>query len=383
MVQPEDIRRKAEAIYLDFLRAWLDGEESYFPRTVPAQRNPGDDLLSAIRAVRRLRDGSREVLGYGYNVEWREVNSRKFGRNLFPARITFQSQEDLLRFVSKQREFALFATAASRLRCEFPVLGTWLRSNIREFIGAAEELDGLLGVLRYLVAHPRPDCFARELPVAVDTKFVEQNKGILRQWFDLVLPPHAIRADEDHFERRYGLKYLETQLFLRFLDSEVQRELGFPCPVLSLPLHTVGGWSLSGNSRVVIVENKVNLLTLPPLRRSLAIGGMGDGVSLLRYIPWLARVPIVYWGDTDTEGFEILSRLRGLFPRVQSMLMDDASLERWRSLASRGTGRNIPIPPHLREGEQTAFALCIEHDLRIEQERVPQKDVIGAFAELS
>ena len=383
MVQPEDIQRKAEAIYLDFLRAWLDGEESYFPRTVPAQRNPGDDLLSAIRAVRRLRDGSREVLGYGYNVEWREVNSRKFGRNLFPERITFQTQEDLLRFVSKQREFARFATAASRLRCEFPVLGTWLRSNIREFIGAAEELDGLLGVLRYLIAHPRPDCFARELPVAVDTKFVEQNKGILRQWFDLVLPPHAIRADEDHFERRYGLKYLETQLFLRFLDPEVQRELGFPCAVLSLPLHTVGGWPLPGNARAVIVENKVNLLTLPPLLRSVAIGGMGDGVSLLRYVPWLARVPIVYWGDLDSEGFEILSRLRGLFPRVQSMLMDDASLERWRSLASRGTGRNIPIPPHLREGEQAAFALCIEHDLRIEQERVPQKDVIGAFAELS
>jgi hypothetical protein len=382
MVQPEDIRRKAEAIYFEFLRAWLDGGESYFPRTVPAQRNPGDDLSSAIRAVRRLRDGSREALGYGYNIEWREVNSRKFGRNQFPERITFQTQEDLLRFVNKQREFALFTAAASRLRSEFPSLGPWLRSNVRDFIGAAEELDGLLGILRYLVSHPRPECFARELPVPVDTKFVERNKGILRQWLDLVLPAHAIRADEDHFERRFGLQYLENHLLLRFLDPEVQRELGFPCSVLSLPLHTLGGWSMNRGVRVVIVENKVNLLTMPPLPRTMAIGGLGNGVALLRYIPWLVSTSIVYWGDLDTEGLEILSRLRALFPHTRSVMMDEPAIARWRHLKVQGTGRKPVPPPHLSSSERVAFELCVEKNLRLEQERIPQSAVIEIFADL-
>ena len=41
----------------------------------------------------------------GYSIEWREVNSRKFGKNRFPVRILFETQDDLLRFTGKQREF--------------------------------------------------------------------------------------------------------------------------------------------------------------------------------------------------------------------------------------------------------------------------------------
>jgi hypothetical protein len=269
------------------------------------------------------------------------------------------------------------------VRSEFPALGTWLRSNVREFIAAAEELDGLLGVLRYLIAHPRPECFARELPVPVDTKFVERNKGILRQWFDLVLPPHSIRADEDHFERRYGLQYLETHLFLRFLDPAVQHELGFPCPVLSLPLQSVGRWSMPSDVRVVIVENKVNLLTLPALGRAVAIGGLGNGVALLRYIPWLANTPIIYWGDLDIEGLEILSRLRALFPQTHSVMMDEATIARWRHLTVQGTGRGAIPPPHLNSNERAAFERCVDLNVRLEQERLPQPDVVEAFVALA
>lgn len=379
MVQPEDIRRKAEAIYSEFLRAWLGSNHSFFPRVVPIQRDLEDDLSTAIQSVRRLREGSREIVGYGYNVEWREINSRKFGRNMFPGRITFETQEDLLRFIGKQREFALFSDAAGRLQAEFPALGTWIRSNVREFIASVDDLDGLVGVVRYLLAHPRPDCFARELPVPVDTKFIERNERILRQWFDLVLPPNTIRADEEHFDRRYGLRYLEPHLFIRFLDPDMQQELGFPCSVLSLPLQTVGGWSMKSDARVVVVENKVNLLTMPLLNRTVAIGGMGNGIPLLRYIPWLVGIPITYWGDLDIEGLEILSRLRALFPQVNSVMMDDASLERWRSLVRQGSGRKVPMPSHLNPREQAAFMVCIDQDLRLEQERVPQHSIIEIF----
>lgn len=80
---------------------------------------------------------------------------------------------------------------------------------------------------------------ARELPIPVDTKFIERHQGLLRRWFDIVLPPHAIRADEDHFERRYGLRYVEPHLLVRLLDSELKRELAFPCSEFSLPLSTL------------------------------------------------------------------------------------------------------------------------------------------------
>ena len=38
------------------------------------------------------------------------------------------------------------------------------------------------------------------------TKFVERHRRILREWLDIVLPPETIRADEEHFERRFGLR---------------------------------------------------------------------------------------------------------------------------------------------------------------------------------
>ena len=110
MIQPEDIRRKAENLYPDYLRAWLDGEDTFFPRIIPARRTlDGDNFSAAIQSVRRLREGSKEVTGFGYTVEWQEVNSRKFGRNRFPARILFETPCDFLRFTGKQREFSVFA----------------------------------------------------------------------------------------------------------------------------------------------------------------------------------------------------------------------------------------------------------------------------------
>jgi hypothetical protein len=283
MVQPEDILKKAHRIYSEYLRAWLSGDGAFFPRMVPAQRNPGEDLASAIRMVRRLREGSKEVVGYGYSVEWREVRSRKLGRNLFSERISFPSHDDLIRFVGKQREFLAFKAAVDRLRKEFPELERWMKSHVASLVAAAADLDGLLDVLRYFRDHPRPDCFARELPLAVDTKFVEHHEALLCEWLDLVLPPHAIRADEDHFARRFGLRYVEPQFFIRFLDTGVQQELGFPCSVLSIPLHAVKDWGVD-NVRLLVVENKVNLMTVPALPRTVAIGGMGNGIALLQYL---------------------------------------------------------------------------------------------------
>ena len=379
MVGPEDIRRKAKHIYADFLRASVAGSESsFFPRLVPTERELGADVVDAGRTVRALRDGSKELIGYGYTVEWREVNSRAFGRNWFPQRITFETREDLLRLIGKQHEFAEFAKAVGRLRHEFPALTQWVRSNVRALVAAADQLDGLLAVLRYFADHPRPACFARELPLPVDTKFVERNRRLLQQWFDLVLPPHAIRADETHFERRYGLRYVEPQVLVRHLDLDVQREMAFPCSVLSLPLHTLGDLTAT-DMRVIVVENRVNLLTMPRLQRTIAFGGMGNSVTLLTYVPWLARCPIAYWGDLDVEGLEILSRLRALFPNVASILMDEAALCRWRHLAVPGTGRNPETPPHLTLGEAAAFKTCAAENLRLEQERIPQLDVREAF----
>jgi hypothetical protein len=140
----------------------------------------------------------------------------------------------------------------------------------------------------------------------------------------------------------------------------------------------MGSWSVR-QFRVFIVENKVNLLTVPPLSRTIGIGALGKAVSLLRYLSWLGQMEVTYWGDLDVEGFEILSDMRAIYPQTRSVLMDEVTLLRWRQLAGRGTGRKPCVPTNLTAAEKQAFVLCCESNLRLEQERLPQQAVFDAL----
>src|SRR5205823_6364051 len=170
--------------------------------------------------------------------------------------------------------------------------------------------------------------FARELPIPVDTKFIERHQALLQEWLDILLPPSAIRADETQFELRYGLRYVEPHLYVRLLDPCLKSELGLPCSELSLPLHTLARLEVR-DAAAFVVENKVNLLTLPLIPRCIGFGALGRAVTLLRHVPWLGSTSLFYWGDLDVEGFEILSSLRALHPRTHSFMMDEDAIERW------------------------------------------------------
>ncbi|MCA9054479.1 MAG: hypothetical protein KDA75_11620 [Planctomycetaceae bacterium] len=382
MIRPDDIRQKALNLYSTWQVAWLN-DEPFFPKLIPCEKKLDDNIAIAAESVQRLRAGSKEQLGYGYSIEWKERNSRRHGRNNFPERILFETEEDFLRLINKQAEFAKFTAAVRAIRERFPQLTPWIRSHRKELVDAATELDGLFAVISYFVEHPRPNLFARELPVSVDTKFVERNRRILRAWFDIVLPPHQIRADEDHFDRRFGLRYVEPLILVRFLDDDVRAQSKSPWNECSIPLHTLADYAIPCR-RVVIVENKVNLLTLPQLPDTIAMGGLGNAVTDLRYLKWLADKEICYWGDIDIEGFEILSRLRTFLPQTRSTMMDLRSVAELRdSIGALGTGRTPSFnPAGLTNEESQAFEICASENLRIEQERIPQSIIADRIIQM-
>ncbi len=379
MIQPEQIRRKAENLYPQYLRAWLD-EEPFFPRQIPCGKELDESLSAAIASVQRLRADAKESRGFGYSIEWIERSSRMHGKNAFPQRIVFQTELDFLKYLGKEREFKRFVTAVERVKSRYPVLQNWIRSHRKLLIEVADEVDGLLEVVEYLAAHPRPNVFVRELPLSVDTKFVERNQRVLREWLDLTLPPHAIRTDETHFSRRYGLKYAEPLILVRFLDPAIQRLAASPWEECAIPLHNLARVPMKPD-RVVIIENKVNLLTFPSLAGGIALGGLGGGVTDLRYVPWLADSDLWYWGDIDVEGFQILSRLRIDFPATRSFLMDGETTSSWHlQIGTRGTGSKDPVPTNLTRAERAAYAVCVDENVRIEQERFPQPFVLDQLA---
>ena len=381
MIQPDEIQAKAERLYPAFLNSWLANEE-FFPRAVPCNKGLDDNLASAALSIQRLRDASKEVRGFGYSVEWEERTSRRHGKNRFPRKIVFESASDFLRLLNKQRAFSAFAAAVEKIRCRRPELEQWIRRHRDTLVSNDDVVDDLLDVVDYFAANPRPNVFARELPLSIGTKFIERNEGVLRAWLDIVLPPAAIVADEEHFARRFGLNYAAPLFYVRFLDPAIQRQLLVPWIDCAVPLHSLAETEIPA-SHVLVVENKTNLLTLPELPNAIGIWGMGYGALDLRYLAWLRNSSVWYWGDLDADGFCILSRLRVFLPHVRSLLMNNECLTTWlEAIGEQGIERRRESLPNLIESERLAYERCIFEKVRIEQEYFPQSFVIDSIRSL-
>ena len=279
--------------------------------------------------------------------------------------------EDLLRLAGVEEEFRFTQTFVGRVRESLPKLEDWIRRNVKTLHKHFDSLDGLVAVTKYFLANPWPDCYSRQLPVSVDTKFVSRNQLVLKQWLDELLPDSAIDPNETKFARRFGLRDGQKHRGIRFLDLELMREVGESHAELSLPIRTLKELSVT-NTTVFIVENRLNLFTLPDFERGLAIEGEGNAVNRLEPIGWLRQNRIVYWGDNDVEGFLILSRLRNIFPHVESVMMDLQTIVSHRKWCVEGNESQTLPPTNLTATELEAFSHCSVGNVRLEQEKILQ-----------
>lgn len=379
MITPKELKQKANRLVDQFIVDWYDGTAGeLFPLFVRADMTPSGTASEVANWATALRTGSKASVGRGYSIEMRFVNSRAYGQNEFPHRIYFETPADLLAFTNRQDEFDRTVRVASALRLAFPMLEDWGRRNLRSLSLLANDINNLVAVTEFLSQNPRPGVFARELPVPVHSKFVEENEGLLRAWLDRILPPASISADEEHFARRFGLRYVEPMVWIRALDLSLTSELGFPEPLIGLSIGGIARMRLE-RMRIIIVENRVNLLTLPPIRRALAMGGMGNAVLQLASLLSVSDCDVTYWGDMDAHGYEILDRFRRLIPRTRSALMDHATLERYSALGVEGPACELHDTKSLTPSERAAYEVCVTTRLRIEQERIPHTDVLQHF----
>ena len=385
LVSPQEIATKAENAYPRFLKQWIrGGEEDGFPPLCLRVNLKADtqDIPGTIAANEKLKSQSKAVLKWGYTVTYEQVRSRGFGNNPFPKKITIETLDDLLRLAKKGEEFAATCRVAQRVRAEFPQLEDWLVKHVRTLHQHATAIEGLIEVAQYFLEHPWPDCYARQIPVAVDTKFIGNHRPVLRQWLDLLLPASAIDVNESAFARRFGLRDGQLHRSIRLLDPQLQQELGLPFEELSLPLRTLADLPVQ-SATILVVENDLNLLTLPLMTRGLGIRGVGDSVTRLEGLCWLENNRVLYWGDIDVEGLLILSRLRNLFPHVESIMMDRVTLDCLEKHHGKGNNNTPSAPTNLTPGEMAAFEVCLQENCRLEQEKIPQAFVDQVIAAVS
>lgn len=339
MITPVDIREKclriwqSDAFWVDIAQGG-DFRPIEIPFGKPSPKEMLNDFSTLDEQLAVLRRASKEHKGYGYGIDYTEINHRQLGSQRVPARIYFETADDFLRYVGKKKEFDTFQELAAETQVVLPGLSDWVSKNPHSVIANSAIWHKLLAVCRYFQETPSPRLYLRQLDVPkVDTKFIESNKTILRSLLDEVLPKAAVDRDvtklsEHGFERRYRLLYEEPQVRFRILDKDLAY-LGMTD--LTIPVSQFNSLDFPA-ARVFFTENKTNVLCFPDVKESIAIFGGGYGIGVLKAAEWLRRKEIYYWGDIDTHAFSILSQLRGYFPHVHSILMDVKTLETFKEL---------------------------------------------------
>jgi hypothetical protein len=367
VITPHEITLKAERQYMPFLQSWLRGEP-FIPIVFPVGKR-SSDFVGLQKEVERLQAQEKMARGYGYRIQSETQQKRALGTQTVPVRIVLETPQDLLVLIEKEQEFILFEQDVKTIREQFPQLEIWLQSSPKKIIDQHGSWPGLLAVCQYFLDHPQPQHYIRELAINVDTKFIERHAGILRELLEHILPQEAIVQNAITFQQRFGLREEEIKVHMRFLDDQLSKHYGLAINELSIPHSQCAALPLAGQ-QCVITENKMTFLTLPPLPDTFAIFGAGFRVGSLSTISWLYECPIIYWGDLDAQGFQILSQLRSIFPHVVSLMMDKETLDTFIHFGVPGTPTIVRHLPHLTPQEHELFLHLAQNNIRLEQERI-------------
>lgn len=379
MITPREIKDKTERKYITFLQSLV--EKRAFERLViRGDKSYTKSSLSEFeREIQLIHSHSKEKMGFGYSLDFQKVNTKYLGAQDLPTSIYFDNENDFLKFLGKENEVNSFKSNVEIILREFPTLKDWIIKNPKKVINNSNEWQSILQVCLYFKQNPKPNLYIRELPIKVHTKFIEINKSIIRELLDILIPEY-VKSEENEFESRFNLKYSESQVRFKVLDKTISDAFFSGIDDIAIPVSQFEKLSLP-IKKVLVVENKTTLyttLTLPKMNETIAIFGSGFGVFNLKNVHWFDNLKLLYWGDIDVQGFEILSKFRAYFPQTKSVLMDNQTFEKYFE-DDYGTPTNISTSLNLTDEEQELYEILNLNNWRLEQEKIPLEYVYKYF----
>ncbi|NDV46332.1 DUF3322 and DUF2220 domain-containing protein [Paludibacter sp. 221] len=367
MITPTEIKFKAEKKYSAYLQS-IVMDIPFDKIIILGDKKPSRNLAEYQTEITALLSQSKEKKGYGYIIKFHTISKKEIGKQDIPSEISFQTESDFLKFLHKEKEVAEFRTDYRLILSRFSELKEWIIKYPKKIIENHLQWNDLLKVCDYFTKNPKPNLYIRELPIQIHTKFIEKNKGIIKELLDILISGY-IDKNETNFEKRFNLKYAESTVRFRILDKNISSHYFSEINDLNIPICQFEKLYLP-IKKVFVAENKMNIFTFPLIEKSLIIFGCGFGVEILKNVEWLKHTELYYWGDIDAQGFEILSQFRGYFPNVKSILMDKLTFDKYYD-DDKGTPNTNSVELNLTIEEQELYELLKENNLRLEQEKVP------------
>lgn len=317
-----------------------------------------------------------------FRVEYKTVRHRLVGENRLPDQVWVDDLETAILLLNKQQEISAFSKLQQITRQRAPKLLDWLIQYPIKTLSLASDWSKLLDFVLWRKKHVNSEIYLRQVSLpGIDTKFIEQQRSILAQLLDQILPPEQINqaySGVKHFEKRYGFRSKPERIRIRVPSLEPAIMPGKDGDITL----TAEDFSQLNQlvqfmvqiKRIYITENEINFLSFPLPQDSLVIFGAGYGFEALTKADWLERLEIFYWGDIDTHGYAILDQLRNKFPKVKSLLMDEQTLLKHQYFWVKENKPENKALSRLNSEEQQIYQHLLNNhyaeNLRLEQERV-------------
>jgi hypothetical protein len=369
MITVAELKKKANAIYNEYLQSIVEANHRFFPRQIRSNKKPSEDFIKMKEELDELISGSTDRKSFGYSIHYEPINTKRHGLQNLPQAIIFENEANYLKFIGKEREVVLYKKNIFLITSAFPILFDWCRNNPMTIIHNAERWSDLLKVCRYFVVNPNPNLYIRQLPIEIHTKFIEENKTVIQSLLNTLIVDSIQDQNERVFEKRFGLKYKQTQIRIRVLDVNIANEYFSGLTDISITEEEFANLDLCC-SKVYITENEMNFLTLPIIKDAIAIWGKGFAINSLKDAFWLNSKEIFYWGDMDVHGFQILSQLRGYFPTTKSIMMNMHTYNEFKEMSVENYVSSPPALSNLNEKESELYEFLKENKRRLEQEKI-------------
>jgi hypothetical protein len=357
-----------------YLRAHACGEP-WEPISLPVKGPAAGELLDRFQEVRKWAAAFESDATPRFEIEHRNVRSRNLGSNRIPARVRIATFDQLCSLLGTCGEVRALDELLAETRRRVPALVSWVMEHPLVLLDHRESWERVLATVEWIVPNDTHGMYIRQVDVeGVDTKFVERHQRLLSELLPLVLPVDRVdpSAGAGDFTRRFGFLTKPSYIRFRLLDATLPT---FPAGVTELTVRTDELAQMDlGVATVFVVENEMTYLAFPKVPRAMAMFGSGFASRGLAELPWLGDKEIVYWGDIDTHGFDILSRLRSCLPDVRSILMDHDTLLAHRRQWATEQNPTRRLLTHLTDAEQSLYQDLVADrygaGVRLEQERV-------------
>ncbi|MBY0544158.1 MAG: hypothetical protein K2Q14_01250 [Gammaproteobacteria bacterium] len=384
MKQPEDIQRLLTRRFASQHRQWLQTEslQHSWPLILSLDVPTERIAMRSPDAVRAWITAWKNWQGIG-QLSWCERRWSILGTQRLPDKLVLENPEAIAIWVGQGVRWQQACMRYQSLVMTWPILANKLPLYF-DLLADYSELDfvRLCDLLHWLIAHPKINLYPRQLPISgLDSKWLEGRKKIVLDLFA------AIRGEIIHnndFFACCGLKEPPRLIRMRILDHHLCQNIG-GLTDFSAPLEDIARLNIDVK-KVIIVENLQTGLALEDMPNTIVFMGLGYAVDIFQHIPWMKQVSCYYWGDIDTHGFAILNCARQYLPHLQSILMNNATLQHCTSLwGAENKPHSLTGLIYLTEEEQM-FGESLKaqpgrmgQHIRLEQERIPWEYVSGVL----